>query len=75
MNKLLVALIAGAFAVAAAAAGIVGLARIDVNTDFVSYFPSQSPLRQRARDAHAVLAGAEMFWIVVDTHRPDGVIE
>ena len=55
--------------------GIVGLARIDVNTDFISYFPSDSPLRQRARDVHTALSGAEMFWIVVDTHRQDGATE
>src|SRR5205823_2491402 len=57
------------------AIGIVGLARIDVNTDFFSYFPANSALRQRSADAHKVLTGAEMFWIVVDTRRRDGVIE
>ena len=55
--------------------GVVGLARIDVNTDFLTYFPSDSPVRQRSRDVHSVLTGAEMFWIVVDTHQRDGVTE
>ncbi len=57
------------------AGATVALSRIVVNTDFVSYFPNDDPLRQRARDVHDVLAGGETFWIVVDTHRPDGVKE
>ena len=54
---------------------VVALSRIDVNTDFVSYFPEDAPIRTRGLDAHQVLSGAEMFWIVVDTHRRDGAIE
>lgn len=65
--------------IAASAVLLVGaavpLSRIDVNTDFISYFPENDPIRQRARDVHEVLTGAEAFWIVVDTQRPDGIKE
>ena len=67
------AILIGAAAVTLTA--LVGLSRIDVNTDFVNYFPKDAPVRARGLDAHRVLAGAEMFWIVVDTHRRDGAIE
>ena len=60
---------------AATTAGAIAVSRIDVNTDFIGYFPPDSPLRQRAEDAHRVLTGAETFWIVVNTNRRDGAIE
>ena len=54
-------------------AGAIGLSRIDVNTDFVSFFPTNSPVRTRAADAHRSLTGTEMFSVVIDTHRLDGI--
>ena len=53
--------------------GIASLSRIDVNTDFMAFFPADATIRTRADQAHQVLTGAELFSIVVDTHRPDGV--
>lgn len=57
------------------AAAIASLARIDVNTDFFSFFPEDAPIRARAREAHEVLTGAETFWVVVDTQRRDAAAE
>lgn len=70
-HRVAILAVSGAVSVVAA----IGLARIDVNTDFIGFFPSDSPLRVRTRDAHEVLTGAEVFWIVVDTRRRDGVTE
>ena len=70
-HRVAILVAAGVVSVVAA----IGLARIDINTDFLSYFPAESPLRVRAHDAHEVLTGAEVFWIVVDGHKRDAVTE
>lgn len=44
-----------------------------VDTDWVSYFPEKAQIRQRMADIHRALAGALVFYVVVDTGRPDGV--
>lgn len=46
---------------------------LKVNTDFISYFPERSFIRQRTLDLHRSLAGAVNFYVVVETGRPDGV--
>jgi predicted RND superfamily exporter protein len=54
-------------------ASLVGWTRLKVNTDFVSYFPESSFIRQRTGDLHRSMAGAASFYIVVETGREDGV--
>lgn len=66
-----VAIVAVAVTVIVAAGA--SASRIEVDTDFSSYFPADAPVRARAAAVDRVLAGSESFWIVVDTHRPDGV--
>lgn len=50
-----------------------GWASLRVDTDWLSYFPEDAPLRQRMADVHRSLSGAPVFYVVVDTGRPDGV--
>ncbi|WP_447975238.1 MMPL family transporter [Nitrospira sp. Kam-Ns4a] len=52
---------------------LVGWAFLKVNTDFISYFPESSFIRQRTLDLHQSLAGAVNFYVVVETGRADGV--
>jgi hydrophobe/amphiphile efflux-3 (HAE3) family protein len=54
---------------------IVAWSRLQIDTDFISYFPEGSFIRQRAQDVHASLAGAVSFLVVVETHRPGGVTD
>jgi len=54
-------------------ASFVGWARLKVNTDFVSYFPESSFIRQRTLDLHRSMSGAANFYVVVETGREDGV--
>ena len=70
-HRIPILIVVGVVALTAALAA----ARIDVDTDFASYFPADTPVRARADAAARVLAGAEMFWIVVDTRQPDGIKE
>lgn len=58
-----------------AAASVWGWYNLRVDTDFTSYFPEDSFVRQRLRDADASLAGASAFFVVVDTGRENGVTE
>ena len=64
--------IAAVFALLAVASAW-GWYGLKVNTDFTSYFPENSEVRQRLRDADASLAGASAFFVVVDTGRENGV--
>jgi hypothetical protein len=57
------------------AASLLGWFTLRVNTDFVSYFPEHSVIRQRAADLHRSLAGAFNFYVVVETRRENGVLE
>ena len=66
--------IAAAFAVLAIAS-VWGWYGLKVNTDFTSYFPERSEVRQRLRDADQSLAGASAFFVVVDTGRENGVTD
>jgi predicted RND superfamily exporter protein/CRP-like cAMP-binding protein len=50
-----------------------GWRSLRVDTDWVSYFPEQSALRQRMADLHRSLSGGLVLYVVVDTGRPDGV--
>jgi predicted RND superfamily exporter protein len=55
------------------AASLVGWSSLRVDTDFMSYFPERSEIRQRADELHRSLAGGVVFYIVVETGVPDGV--
>lgn len=59
--------------VALCAVAIIGLSRLQVETDFIDYFPDDSPLPRRHRDMHERLAGAEVFSLVVETGRENGI--
>jgi hydrophobe/amphiphile efflux-3 (HAE3) family protein len=52
---------------------LVGWWSLRVNTDFISYFPPHSFIRERTRDLHQAVSGAINFFLVVDTGREDGV--
>src|SRR5439155_9713944 len=54
-------------------ASLAGWYSLRVDTDFMSYFPERSEIRQRARELHASLAGSNVFYLVVDTAIEDGV--
>ena len=54
---------------------LVGWFTLRVNTDFVSYFPEDSVIRQRAGDLHRSLAGAFNFYVVAETRRENGAVE
>ncbi len=54
-------------------ASLVGWYNLRVNTDFISYFPESSFIRQRTADLHRAMAGAVNFFIVVDTGQEDGI--
>lgn len=58
-----------------AVASIVGWFSLRVNTDFMSYFPERSVIRQRAEDLHRSIAGAANFSVVVETGRENGAVE
>lgn len=46
---------------------------VRVDTDYLSFFPEHSVIRQRAKDIHNSLAGIVPFYIVIETGREDGV--
>lgn len=46
---------------------------VRVDTDYLSFFPERSVIRQRAKDIHNSLAGIVPFYIVIETGREDGV--
>ncbi|MBI2553378.1 MAG: MMPL family transporter, partial [Candidatus Rokubacteria bacterium] len=54
---------------------LVGWYSLRVNTDFISYFPERSFIRQRTKDLHESLSGAVNFSVVVETGREDGIKE
>ena len=60
---------------ALAAASVWGWYTLKVDTDFVSYFPKSSMIRQRMSDVDRSLAGASAFFIVVDTGRENGAAD
>ncbi len=60
---------------ALAAASMWGWYTLKVDTDFVSYFPKSSPIRQRMHDVDQSLAGASAFFLVVETGRENGVAD
>jgi uncharacterized protein len=55
------------------AGSLVGWYSLRVDTDFMSYFPEGSEIRQRSGELHRSLAGANVFYLVVDTGMEDGV--
>jgi len=52
---------------------LIGWYNLKVNTDFISYFPESSFIRQRTQDLHRSLAGAVNFYVIVETGREDGI--
>ncbi len=58
-----------------AIASIYGWYTLKVDTDFVSYFPDSSIIRQRVRDVDRSLNGASAFFVVVETGRDNGVAD
>ena len=52
---------------------LAGWYSLRIDTDFMSYFPEKSEIRQRATELHRSLAGANVFYLVVDTGMEDGV--
>ena len=56
-------------------ASLVGWANLRVNTDFLSYFPEDSFIRQRVADFQQSLGGGDSFYVVVDTGRAGGAKE
>ncbi|MEK6683649.1 MAG: MMPL family transporter, partial [Nitrospirota bacterium] len=55
------------------AGSLIGWYFLKVNTDFISYFPEDSFIRQRVQDMHKSLSGAINFYVVVETGKEDGV--
>lgn len=54
---------------------LAGLSRLKVNSDFISYFPENSFIRQRTKDLHHQMSGALNFYIVVETGKAGGARE
>ncbi len=52
---------------------LVGVSRLRVNTDLVTYFPRESSVRVRIDELQRTLGGALAFYVVVDAGRDDGV--
>jgi CRP-like cAMP-binding protein len=52
---------------------LLGVARLRVNTDLVTYFPRDSSIRVRIDELQRSLPGALAFYVVVDTGREDGI--
>lgn len=65
----------GAAFVILAIASIWGWYTLKVDTDFVSYFPRSSSVRQRMQDVDRSLSGASAFFVVVETGRENGAID
>ena len=66
--------IAAVFALLALAS-IWGWYTLRVDTDFVSYFPRNSIIRQRMDDVDQSLEGASAFFVVVETGRENGIAD
>ncbi len=63
--------VTGALAVLAACIG--GIFLMEVDTDYLRFFPEDSKIQRLNRDISENLVGAMPLMVVVDTHRPDGV--
>lgn len=48
---------------------VIGLARIEINTDYLRFHPSRSELHEAARFLHEKLAGVASFHLLVDARR------
>jgi predicted RND superfamily exporter protein/CRP-like cAMP-binding protein len=55
------------------AGSLIGWLSLRVDTDLLSLFPEDSPVRQRVADLGRSLGGGLNFYVVVDTGRPDGI--
>jgi len=53
---------------------IIGCFRLQINTDFVSYFKEGSFIRKRSKDIHENLAGGLNFYTVIETGREEGAL-
>ena len=54
---------------------IIGCFRLQINTDFVSYFKESSFIRKRSKSIHENLAGGLNFYTVVETEKEEGALE
>ena len=54
---------------------LIGCFRIQVNTDFISFFKEGSFIRKRADDIHKNLAGGLNFYTIIETNKEGGVLE
>lgn len=54
---------------------LLGALRLDVNTDYISYFKEGSFIRERVSSIHNDLSGAQSFNIIVETGEEDRVKE
>jgi hypothetical protein len=54
---------------------ILGIFRLRVNTDYISYFKEDSFIRQRAASIHRDLSGAQSFNIIVEAEEEDKIKE
>lgn len=50
-----------------------GIPRLQVSSNFVGFFKADAPIRQSFDRVHATLAGAQTFFIVIDSGRPGGL--
>ena len=60
-------------AVAAVVASLLLIPNIDVDTDYLRFFPEDSNIQRLYRDVQENLVGAMPLMLVVDTKRPDGI--
>ncbi len=64
----------GGFAVSAAVAGL-GVARLETDTDYLRFFPADSPVNEIAERVSNDFGGSAVFSVAVETERADGIYE
>ena len=55
------------------AVSVAGIFLVEVDTDYLRFFPEDSKIQRLYRDVSENLVGAMPLMVVVDTHRPEGV--
>jgi hydrophobe/amphiphile efflux-3 (HAE3) family protein len=55
------------------AISLIGVSRLRVNTDLLTFFPREAPIRVRIDELQRSLPGALAFYVAVDTGRADGI--
>ncbi len=54
---------------------LLGTLRIEVATDFIGDFPAKAPVRQQYESIRSAFNGASPFYIVIDGHAADAIVE